>query len=680
MYRVLGIFCIYDKNGIVGRYVEYLLGDILENIDDLIIVVNGSLQPKEAEKLEKYTSDIRYRENVGYDAGAYQFVLKDLFVNEKIHEYDQLVLFNDSFYGPLYSFRRVFEEMANENEDFWGLTKYAASDRKNSVLPRIQEHVQSYFIVINRKMLQSSDFSDFWYSLCLTDTTLVDVVIRFEVGFTRYFAERGYVWGAYVKDDLLNSSEEYNYIHYLGSPYTLVKKYRMPVVKRKVFTEGKDLGISGGEEIPLLMEYIKHYTDYDDDLIWDDILRIYNITDIKNNLNLNFVLNDTSNYSIDNHRVAIIAHLFYEDLVEESFDKLKSIPNGIDVYITSSKQRILDLAKDKITDRCIQCILVENRGRDVAALFVGCKHIVSKYDIICFIHDKKTAPNKGEYTVGASFNYNVWENMLRSDGYIRNIVHLFDTQPRLGMLVPPIPVHDGYIWCINYAWNTIDNYQGVLELSDKMHIKAPIDERKNPYALSTCFWFRNDSLKRVFEYPLTYEDFPEEPYPNEGTLGHFIERLVLYSAQYAGYYVGMVESNEYAQIELQDLRLRVGDLLLSEELTENRLITLWNYVGSHSEIYVYGAGVESKKYCSILEKVGISIKGIIVSDEHMTSEKIKDGIIPLSDAIIQDGIGIVVALNRRNSREVKELLTSKGITDALFISDITDKPPFVLNR
>ncbi|WP_353937923.1 rhamnan synthesis F family protein, partial [Parabacteroides goldsteinii] len=47
----------------------------------------------------------------------------------------------------------------------------------------------------------------------------------------------------------------------------------------------------------------------------------------------------------------------------------------------------------------IKVIVVENRGRDVSALLVGCAPYISDYKYVCFVHDKKTTQLK-PYCVG----------------------------------------------------------------------------------------------------------------------------------------------------------------------------------------------------------------------------------------------------------------------------------------
>ena len=61
--RRLGIFCFFDKEGIVDSYIDYLLEDLKKNLSRLIIVINGYVNCEGREIFEKYTQDIIIRNN-----------------------------------------------------------------------------------------------------------------------------------------------------------------------------------------------------------------------------------------------------------------------------------------------------------------------------------------------------------------------------------------------------------------------------------------------------------------------------------------------------------------------------------------------------------------------------------------------------------------------------------------
>ena len=118
----LGIFCTYDSEGIVDDYILYLLQEIKKILTHLTIVSNGEPTPESRKKLLQFTDDLIIRDNSGFDMEAWrQGILKQ---KNFLSEYDELLIFNDSFYGPLYPFEEVFSRMDKDypDADFWGLT------------------------------------------------------------------------------------------------------------------------------------------------------------------------------------------------------------------------------------------------------------------------------------------------------------------------------------------------------------------------------------------------------------------------------------------------------------------------------------------------------------------------------------------------------------------------------
>lgn len=114
----IGIFCFYDKEGIVDEYVEFLLKELCRCLSSLVIIINGNVSVKGRLILEKYTDEIYIRDNKGFDGGAYKDVLINMLGWSRIQKYDELVLCNDTFYGPFVSFESIFNDMESTRADF----------------------------------------------------------------------------------------------------------------------------------------------------------------------------------------------------------------------------------------------------------------------------------------------------------------------------------------------------------------------------------------------------------------------------------------------------------------------------------------------------------------------------------------------------------------------------------
>ena len=163
MCKRLSIFFFYDKDGVVRDYVIFYLKNLKKISSYLFVVVNGILTEESRHRLETCCDEYVIRENKGFDVWAYRFSLDYIGWNN-VRAYEQLVLCNFTCYGPIYPFEEMFSKMAEREVDFWGAVKHP--EQKNYLLPNnrgwINEHIMSYFIVINKNMLRSDDFYQYW--------------------------------------------------------------------------------------------------------------------------------------------------------------------------------------------------------------------------------------------------------------------------------------------------------------------------------------------------------------------------------------------------------------------------------------------------------------------------------------------------------------------------------------
>lgn len=257
--RRLGIFVFYDAVGIVDLYVEQLLESLQAQISKLIIVVNGNITDKSKQALLKFSDDIFIRENKGFDAGAYRDVFLKFLPDTELSKWDEIVLFNDTFYGPISSWNLVFDKMEMENADFWGLSRYRGKDHPS--------HIQSFFLVCKKKMISDSAFQTFWQGLSYP-TTHLEAVENFEIRFSTYFQERNFNGKAYT--DICNWKDENKYegVVYYTMAYELISEMYFPVVKRSVFlTEDFLKAIQ-------VLDYVRECTRYDVNLIHGHIKRL----------------------------------------------------------------------------------------------------------------------------------------------------------------------------------------------------------------------------------------------------------------------------------------------------------------------------------------------------------------------------------------------------------------------
>ncbi len=554
----LAIYFFYDKKGIVDDYIPYFLEDLNKNLTELLIVCNGEIDELGRDKLLRYTPNILVRENKGFDVWAYKEGL-EYYGWDKLSEFDEVVFLNSTIMGPLYPFKEMFDEMNKRELNFWGITTYHHLDFDpfgKCQFGYIPTHIQSHFIVVRQDMLKSGYFKDYWENRPMINC-YEEAICYHEAIFTKLFSDKGYKWDVYVDTkDLM----KFSYHPIILSPLELVKNRKCPIFKRRSFFHYYDefLSLSLGNQSIDLYEYIRDDTDYNEDMIWENILRTQNQSDIKKCLHLDYILsgkylqNDTS--VSKKVKTALIMHCYFEDLIEYCFDYAQSMPSNCDIYITTDtedKKYAIEKVFNNANCAKLEVLLIENRGRDVSALLVACKTFIMNYDYVCFAHDKKVA-QLDQGIKGEAFSYKCFENILKNKIFVENILDEFEKNPRLGLLMPPPPNHADYYPTISFEWGY--NYAITKELSERLNLQVDICKEKEPIApLGTMFWFRPKALKTLFEYNWEYNDFPAEPNKTDGTLLHAIERIYPFVAQHEGYYPAWIMLDTFARVEFDNL-------------------------------------------------------------------------------------------------------------------------------
>lgn len=170
------VFVHYDRDNLVDEYVYFYLEALQKNTSHLVFVTTSKIPAQDHAKISKYATLIE-RENVGYDFMSYKVGLESF----NYTQYDELLLCNDSVYGPIYPLSVLFETMHTTPCDFWGIT-----DNND-----ISYHLQSYFLLFNKSLLLAPAFSRFWANVKVLDDK-EEIIQTYEVGLTTYFQNKGF--------------------------------------------------------------------------------------------------------------------------------------------------------------------------------------------------------------------------------------------------------------------------------------------------------------------------------------------------------------------------------------------------------------------------------------------------------------------------------------------------------
>lgn len=550
----LVLYFFYDKEGIVDSYVPYMLEGMQKCSSDICIVCNGNLSQDGYRIFSHFTDNILIRENTGFDVWAYKAAF-DRFGWDRLSQYDEIIMMNHTIMGPVYPFGEMFSEMDSRDLDFWGITKHHIQQDNplNLACGYMPEHIQSHFIAVRRSLFESNHFQEYWNN-CPKVNTYLDAVAKHEAIFTKYFSDLGFLWSVYVDT---SDMEGFCYYPLLDHPVKLIQEKKCPIFKRRSFFTDHHtfLQNSDGTQSRELMNYLKIKSSYDTGLIWSNILRTNHMSSIKDCLNLNYILPKHHADAIPSPRkIALVIHAYFEDLVAYCYNYALSMPEYSDIYITVASDSLEKAVQKQFQNgpwNHVQIVRIENRGRDVSALLVGVAKYLAAYDYVCFVHDKKVS-QLNEGITGYSFSERCFQNTLGSKAFVSNILNLFEREPYLGLLCPPPPNFSCYYPTLGLEWGS--NYQITQELAQKLNIRCPISEDKEPVApLGTMFWFRPEALQRLIDCNWKYEDFPAEPNQEDGTMLHAIERIYPFVVQDAGYYCAWVMNDDYAQTEWNNL-------------------------------------------------------------------------------------------------------------------------------
>lgn len=548
------VYVFYDKDGIVDEYNYVFLRELKKNIARLLVVCNGEIDEKGLKGLEEIADEVIVRPNEGFDITAYKLGIEH-YGYEALQQYDEVIILNNTCFGPLYPFSEMFSTMAEKDIDFWGITQFheVPFDPFGTIkYGYIPKHIQSYFMVFRHSLVCSDDFKKYWSNMPVIHS--YEEAIGFhETVFTKDFADKGYKWNVYVNTDDL---EDYTYEALRDFPKYLIKQKRCPIIKKRGFFHdySESLSRSGGEASKEALDYIEEHLNYDTGMIYRNLLRVSNQADLKKRLHWNYIISSKAEKKNDitDMKLALVLHIYYTELAGFCAGYVHSMPPGTDVYITvPSEEKLVEVKKAFVhcEEYTIEYRIVENVGRDVAPFLVGCKDIIEKYDLICKVHDKKVYQIM-PMSIGASWQTECFENLLKNRIMVNNVVATFKEHPFLGLLTPPVPKHGAYYPTTGKGeWG--ENFVATKQLADKLGLRVNMDKTKEPVApLGSMFWVRTKALKALFAHDWQYEEFPKEPIDTDATVLHAIERIYPFVVQHEGFYPGWVMSDSFAKIEM----------------------------------------------------------------------------------------------------------------------------------
>lgn len=265
----LMIYSFFDKAGIVDDYVIYQLHAMRDITSKIIVVVNGKLTKQSHTKLSKVCDNVILRDNYGFDAWGYKDALEKIGYNN-VAKYDELICMNHTCFGPIFSVVDMFDKMAHQKCDWWSL--YSDVCPQNPIPGR---HLPSFFIVYRQSLTSSPAFREFWDTMPEI-TSYSDDVLHYENRQTPFFDLRGFHYTTAFDMSRFDARPD-NWP--LTQTADILMVDRVPFMKRRPFFI--ENGNIDGELYNHVIPYIRDNTDYDIQLIAQNLMRTQDIASIR---------------------------------------------------------------------------------------------------------------------------------------------------------------------------------------------------------------------------------------------------------------------------------------------------------------------------------------------------------------------------------------------------------------
>lgn len=569
----LGIAFFFDQEGIVDEYFFFLLEEMSKFTVRNVFISNGPIRQSDDDRLVSMGFEIIIRDNVGFDVWAYKSAIEYVGY-DNLGKYSEVILFNHTFYGPIYPFEEMFSKMDETACGFWGITAHKEMDPNpftgktgDGALPR---HLNSHFIAVRRSMAMSDAFREYWQTMPMI-TSYNDSVLTHESRFTKHFQDIGYTCVVYDNDESYDSK----YPCFINVDEAM--ENRCPILKRRIFFHDPVMHELNAIDLPRALRIMRETSDYDEKMIWPNAIRTADLRTLNTVAGLTSVFPDVRSkpeHRSDIKSIAVCLHVYYVDMVGELLALADTIDQTVDLIITTDTEAKATQIEEICTawgkaGKVIVRIMEVNRGRDMAALFITCKDLFlsDDYDLVLRLHSKKSP--QVDSSRSNLFKRHMFDNLANSKGYVANILDMFERKPWIGLAVPPA-VHISYS-TLGLGW--FANKPRAEEIAKELDLKVKLDANTPVAAYGTMFWFRPKALRKLFERQWMYEDFNAEPNHVDGGLAHVIERLIAYTAQDAGYTTQQILCEHQAEYNYSMLEFKYAEI--SSNLRYNFPHQIW---------------------------------------------------------------------------------------------------------
>ncbi len=685
----LGIFVFYDEDGIVEEYVTYFLDRIRPYFSRLIILCNGELQDEGRDIFSSYSSEVIKRQNEGYDGGAYKYAFIDYLNLSELDDYDEIILFNDTFYGPIYDISEMFDRMESSDADVWGLSEHGKTVINGEIK---NTHIQSYFLAITKKVFKNIAFREFWEKMEFA-TDFNSAVDNFEIAFSRKMSEAGFKLKTYLyeeKYELDDPGDNFNYSQL--SSYEMIKRNRFPIYKRKNLINS----IPSNFENKRSITYISNNTEYPVEYIWRDSLRRYDIGEIQDSIGFDYDVADTKILDNINYKnVVMMVDIEDQDFYDDIADNILDFSTFIEVNVFID-ENIIDRYDILSSNQNISCI---KRSEDfnIYNYLKSDKTILKKYKYIGIIVDNPVCKNIIRIMRRILRN-TIMEQIIPNSDILKQIISMFENDGSLGIIYPETSADDNWQNVVNNNMkNALIDYNVNAQAGFRIGLDHSVVKGNRVFwgrtkALIDCIDSYHEDERWIWSLPyrIQLNGYHIWYVTNKEISGSIIsdykyfQRILnnqiqeISAREQENARLALEEKNRETEARLVDVsnnyNRQIADISNNFNRQMNDLI-LTNAIESvisaqlDKKLYIYGCGQVSTRYSNLLIEKGYEITGYIVSDseDHEDSFMGKP-VISLSE-YIEDGSNVIlIGVGIKLTPVVQKILMDAGINNYMIVN------------
>ena len=203
------LFAGYDSNNIIHDYVVYYLKE-LSTVADVYYMADNEISDDEKAKITPYVKEAYGFNHKKYDFGSWQELIK-IIGWEALSTYDELILTNDSVFGPL-----------DKAWEVCGITE-ECSIEKTSKTYIVNNFIQSYFIIMKKNIFTQDYIKQFFKEYSYYPSK-ADVVLHGEKKLSKILIENDVVIKTVI-EKLYDPFKEWKSLLKAGSPFIKKSKF-----------------------------------------------------------------------------------------------------------------------------------------------------------------------------------------------------------------------------------------------------------------------------------------------------------------------------------------------------------------------------------------------------------------------------------------------------------------------